>query len=68
MAAASGVVLDHVYTGKALHCFAQHAKQHPEEFRGKRLLFWHTGGLPGLETKTSELLRLVKPTARLRPP
>ena len=120
MAAASGVVLDHVYTGKArrwwcwwwcwwwrcwvipyssyyyyhyyfqlllptttsdyhyyfqlllysqaLHCFAEHARQHPDDFRGKRLLFWHTGGLPGLEAKTADLLHLVKPTARLRPP
>ena len=53
---------------QALHCFAEHARQHPDDFRGKRLLFWHTGGLPGLEAKTAELLRLVKPTARLRPP
>lgn len=68
VAASSGVVLDHVYTGKALHCFAEHARQHPDDFRGKRLLFWHTGGLPGLETKTADLLHLVKPTCRLRPP
>ena len=53
---------------QALHCFAEHARQHPEDFRGKRLLFWHTGGLPGLETKTADLLHLVKPTSRLRPP
>ena len=53
---------------QALHCFAEHARQHPDDFRGKRLLFWHTGGLPGLEAKTADLLRLVKPTARLRPP
>ena len=53
---------------QALHCFAEHARQHPDDFRGKRLLFWHTGGLPGLETKTADLLHLVKPTSRLRPP
>ena len=53
---------------QALHCFAEHARQHPDDFRGKRLLFWHTGGLPGLETKTADLLHLVKPTCRLRPP
>ena len=65
--AASGVVLDHVYTGKALYHFVQHARAHPEAFRGKRVLFWHTGGLPGLQTKSDELVGMVPPAARFVP-
>ena len=58
--AASGVLLDHVYTGKALFHFAEHARSNPEQFRGKRILFWHTGGLPGLEARSQELVGLVE--------
>ena len=66
--AASGVVLDHVYTGKALHHFVEHARRHPDEFRGKRILFWHTGGLPGLQVTAHQLVELVEPTERFQPP
>ena len=66
--AASGVVLDHVYTGKALYHFCEHARAHPDVFRGKRILFWHTGGLPGLQVQERELLGLLPPPERLRPP
>jgi hypothetical protein len=37
-------------------------------FRGKRILFWHTGGLPGLQAKETDLLGFVPPVERLRPP
>ena len=66
--AASGVLLDHVYTGKALFHFAEHARSNPEQFRGKRILFWHTGGLPGLQARSQELLGLLEPAVRLRLP
>ena len=66
--AASGVVLDHVYTGKALYHFVEHARRRPEDFRGKRILFWHTGGLAGLPAKESALLGLVPPVERFEPP
>jgi D-cysteine desulfhydrase len=66
--AGSGVLLDHVYTGKALHYFCEHAKAQPEAFRGKRVLFVHTGGLPGLGAKTSELLDHVAPAEPFCPP
>ena len=42
----SGVLLDHTYSGKALYYFAQAARAQPERFRGKHILFWHTGGAP----------------------
>ena len=66
--ASSGVLLDHVYTGKALFHFAEHAKANPEAFRGKRILFWHTGGLPGLGAKVDELLDKVPPAEGFVPP
>ena len=37
-------------------------------FRGKRVLFWHTGGLPGLGAKTGEMLGRVQPAERFTPP
>jgi D-cysteine desulfhydrase len=47
VARASGVVLDPVYTGKALFGVAQ-AVARGEIQRGSKVLFIHTGGLPGL--------------------
>ena len=48
----SGVLLDHTYSGKALYYFAQAARAQPERFRGKHILFWHTGGAPPLKRNT----------------
>jgi hypothetical protein len=42
---ASGVLLDPVYSGKALHCLLGRMRAQPEAWRGKRVLFVHTGGL-----------------------
>lgn len=42
-----GLVLDPVYTGKALFGLAQAIAREPA-WLGKRVLFLHTGGLPGL--------------------
>jgi D-cysteine desulfhydrase len=47
VARASGLVLDHVYTGKAFFGLAQAVKRR-EIPVGSRALFLHTGGLPGL--------------------
>jgi D-cysteine desulfhydrase len=47
VARASGVLLDPVYTGKAMHALAN-AITRGEVARGSRVLFVHTGGLPGL--------------------
>lgn len=68
VASASGVILDHVYTGKALFHFVEHARANPEAFRGKRVLFWHTGGLPGLGAKMGEVLARVEPASIFAPP
>lgn len=47
VARASGLVLDPVYTGKALHGLAQAIRRRDVPL-GARVLFLHTGGLPGL--------------------
>ncbi len=54
VARASGLVLDPVYTGKALFGVAQAAAR-GEIAKGARVLFVHTGGLPGLLAQGEEL-------------
>ena len=45
VAAATGIVLDPVYSGKALHGLMRDIAAAPKEWAGRRLLFVHTGGL-----------------------
>ncbi|KIY95661.1 hypothetical protein MNEG_12301, partial [Monoraphidium neglectum] len=45
VAGATGVVLDPVYSGKALHQLLADIAAAPGEWRGRRVLFLHTGGL-----------------------
>lgn len=54
VARCSGVVLDPVYTGKALFGLAK-AVARGEIARGARVLFVHTGGLPGALAEGAEL-------------
>jgi D-cysteine desulfhydrase len=46
VASAEGVFLDPTYTAKAMAAFLDHVRAGAAEPR--RMLFWHTGGLPGL--------------------
>jgi D-cysteine desulfhydrase len=60
VAASSGVVLDPVYSGKALFKFAELARTLPDVFkRGQRVLFLHTGGTFGLYDKSDDILPLL---------
>lgn len=54
VARTTGLVLDPVYTGKALFGLAQ-AVERGDIARGARALFVHTGGLPGLLAQGEEL-------------
>lgn len=56
MARAAGLVLDPVYTGKAMYGLAQ-AIRADGTWVGRRVLFVHTGGLPGLLAAGDELVR-----------
>lgn len=59
-AQATGVVLDPVYSGKALYNFLQVVDKEPEMFRDQNILFWHTGGSIGLFDKCDDLLPTIK--------
>jgi D-cysteine desulfhydrase len=58
VARASGVVLDPVYTGKAMHAVAKGVER-GEIARGARVLFVHTGGLPGLLAQGDAFAEIV---------
>ncbi|XP_022093838.1 bifunctional D-cysteine desulfhydrase/1-aminocyclopropane-1-carboxylate deaminase, mitochondrial-like [Acanthaster planci] len=45
VAATTGIILDPVYTGKAAFYLIKMMKERPEAFRGKKILFIHTGGI-----------------------
>eukprot|EP00934_Nitzschia_sp_Nitz4_P007368 Nitzschia sp. Nitz4//scaffold212_size37733//28867//30234//NITZ4_007739-RA/size37733-processed-gene-0.70-mRNA-1//-1//CDS//3329542040//7358//frame0 len=66
----TGVVLDPVYTGKALHRFFTHVLEQEElnpgnnPYKGKNILFWHTGGALGLFDKGEDMLPTM---ARIAP-
>ena len=70
----TGVFLDPSYSGKAFCGLQAMMASQPEQFAGKRILFWHTGGgfalaskLPQLmevlPTKKTEVLTLREPVA-----
>jgi len=53
----TGIVLDPVYSGKALYHFVTTVlEEDPEAFRDSNVLFWHTGGALGMYEKSEELM------------
>ncbi len=60
VAAATGIILDPVYSGKAAHHMIQDMQARPEQWRGRRVLFIHTGGLLGLYDKAEQLQPLLE--------
>lgn len=55
VAASSGVLLDPVYTGKAAKRFFDDVAADEASWRGKKVLFLHTGGLFGLYGAAAEV-------------
>ena len=59
----TGVILDPVYSGKALYHFVEKVimnEEYSSIFRpGQKMLFIHTGGVFGLYDKATELLPLL---------
>jgi D-cysteine desulfhydrase family pyridoxal phosphate-dependent enzyme len=51
----TGIILDPVYTGKAMCGLRSEFASHRDRFQGRRLLFIHTGGLFGLYDKLGEM-------------
>jgi len=68
-ASETGIVLDPVYSGKALYHFVTHELvERPEIYRNTNVLFWHTGGSLGNYDKIDSLsktLRQLSPVTRL---
>ena len=60
MCADVGVILDPVYSGKAYHTILEEMKQHPEQWKGRKVLFLHTGGLFGMYDKASQLQPMLQ--------
>lgn len=60
VARATGVITDHVYSGKALHALLQEMKCDPGAWDGKRVLFVHTGGVFGLYERAVQLQPLLQ--------
>ncbi len=55
LAQTEGILVDPIYTGKALAGLIDHARQ--GLLKEKHVLFWHTGGTPALFTHHESLLR-----------
>ena len=62
----AGIVLDPVYSGKALFKFLEEARGAPEVWRGRRVLYLHTGGLLGMYDKLDQLQPLLEGTNRVQ--
>ncbi len=62
VARSSGLLLDPVYTGKAFYGLVQAARR--GELDGARVLFLHTGGLPGLLAQGAELADAIRGAKR----
>ncbi|KXZ56568.1 hypothetical protein GPECTOR_1g51 [Gonium pectorale] len=60
VSAATGVVLDPVYSGKAVHALLREINESPDEWRGRTVLFVHTGGLLGMYDKLDQLDPLLQ--------
>ena len=59
VARASGAVLDACYTGKAAHALLGEMAAAPEAWRGRRVLFLHTGGAAGNAGQAKELAAML---------
>ncbi|WVZ25146.1 hypothetical protein V8G54_003690 [Vigna mungo] len=59
VAAATGVILDPVYSGKAAYAMVNDMLENPKKWEGRKILFVHTGGLLGLYDKVDQLASIV---------
>ncbi|KAJ4973926.1 hypothetical protein NE237_007100 [Protea cynaroides] len=59
VAAATGVILDPVYSGKAAYAMLQDMAANPVKWEGRKVLFVHTGGLLGLYDKVDQMTSML---------
>lgn len=55
----TGIILDPVYSGKALNGMLKDMAENPSQWEGKKVLFIHTGGLLGMYDKVQQLQPLT---------
>lgn len=60
----TGVVLDPVYSGKAVAMMLREMQDAPQEWAGRKVLFVHTGGLLGMYDKVDQMQPLVESLGR----
>ncbi|XP_073100646.1 D-cysteine desulfhydrase 1, mitochondrial [Elaeis guineensis] len=65
IADATGVVLDPVYSGKAAYGMLKDMSANPAKWRGRKVLFIHTGGLLGLYDKVDQMASMVGKWCRM---
>ncbi|PKU72589.1 putative D-cysteine desulfhydrase 1, mitochondrial isoform X2 [Dendrobium catenatum] len=58
-AAETGVILDPVYSGKAAYALLKDISANPTKWKGRKILFIHTGGLLGLFDKFEQLAPMI---------
>ncbi|MFC1477748.1 D-cysteine desulfhydrase family protein, partial [candidate division KSB1 bacterium] len=54
-----GIILDHVYTGKACYGMVDLLTRDPDRF-GQKILFIHTGGLFGFFPERDRITQLIR--------
>ncbi|XP_026407976.1 bifunctional D-cysteine desulfhydrase/1-aminocyclopropane-1-carboxylate deaminase, mitochondrial-like [Papaver somniferum] len=59
IAAATGVILDPVYSGKAVILMLKNIAENPGKWEGRKILFIHTGGLLGLYDKAEQMVQTM---------
>lgn len=64
IAQATGIVLDPVYSGKAINGLLKDMNARPDDWRGRRVLFIHTGGLLGMYDKLPQMQPIVESLGR----
>ncbi|XP_013388986.1 bifunctional D-cysteine desulfhydrase/1-aminocyclopropane-1-carboxylate deaminase, mitochondrial-like [Lingula anatina] len=63
----TGVIVDPTYTGKAVKFLVQEMNNHPDRFKGRRVLFLHTGGIYGLfDGRMDNVLKQHEMTNRVK--
>lgn len=60
VATKTAVILDPVYTGKAVHAMLEEMRADPDGWRGRSVLFLHTGGLLGLYDSVAQLQQFTE--------
>ncbi|XP_010461660.2 PREDICTED: bifunctional D-cysteine desulfhydrase/1-aminocyclopropane-1-carboxylate deaminase, mitochondrial [Camelina sativa] len=59
VASSTGVILDPVYSGKAVYGLINEMTKNPKNWEGRKILFIHTGGLLGLYDKVDQMASLM---------